>query len=222
MDTARADRDRARGARRSRLRRTRSSTRHARGCRCARSPTWTRREAGRLLVRKSDGAIRRPGHASRARVDRHVGVVDDRPRGAGVRGGAARARARPTGATPAMIGAGGSIGFVQPFSDALGGVPCLLMGVEDPDSRDPLGEREPAPRRLREGHARRGSPLRRAGARPARAPGRNGPRDRASKGLKPLAFASPAAFRAWLERHHAQRERAVRPLLQGPRRGARD
>ncbi|HXY42135.1 MAG TPA: dipeptidase, partial [Vicinamibacteria bacterium] len=38
------------------------------------------------------------------------------------------------GREAAMIGAGGSIGFVQPFSDALGGVPCLLMGAEDPDS----------------------------------------------------------------------------------------
>ena len=31
-----------------------------------------------------------------------------------------------------MIGAGGSIGFVQPFSAHLEGAPCLLTGVEDP------------------------------------------------------------------------------------------
>jgi len=47
---------------------------------------------------------------------------------------ARRALAGAYGREAAMIGAGGSIGFVQPFSDALGGVPCLLMGVEDPAS----------------------------------------------------------------------------------------
>jgi acetylornithine deacetylase/succinyl-diaminopimelate desuccinylase-like protein len=39
------------------------------------------------------------------------------------------------GKETAMMGAGGSIGFVQPFADLLKGAPCILMGVADPDSR---------------------------------------------------------------------------------------
>jgi acetylornithine deacetylase/succinyl-diaminopimelate desuccinylase-like protein len=39
------------------------------------------------------------------------------------------------GKETAMVGAGGTIGFVQPFADLLEGAPCILMGVADPNTR---------------------------------------------------------------------------------------
>jgi acetylornithine deacetylase/succinyl-diaminopimelate desuccinylase-like protein len=95
-------------------------------------PDMDSAEAGRLLVKR---LTRNPPAGARvtAKVTGTSRWWTTDPEGPAFEA-ARRALADAYGREAAMIGAGGSIGFVQPFSDALGGVPCLLMGVEDPDS----------------------------------------------------------------------------------------
>jgi acetylornithine deacetylase/succinyl-diaminopimelate desuccinylase-like protein len=93
-------------------------------------PNMNGPEAGRLLV-KTLTAKPPYGVKVTAKVNGTTPWWTTDPEGPAFEA-ARRALKAGFGKETAMIGAGGSIGFVQPFADLLGGAPCLLMGVEDP------------------------------------------------------------------------------------------
>jgi acetylornithine deacetylase/succinyl-diaminopimelate desuccinylase-like protein len=93
-------------------------------------PDMDSREAGELLIRK---LTKRPPHGARveAHIVRSTPWWETDPEGPAFEA-ARRALKAGFGKEAALMGAGGSIGFVQPFSEFLKGAPCLLTGVEDP------------------------------------------------------------------------------------------
>jgi acetylornithine deacetylase/succinyl-diaminopimelate desuccinylase-like protein len=93
-------------------------------------PNMDAREAGRLLVKK---LVTKPPYGAKvtAKVNGGTPWWTTDPEGPAFEA-ARRALKAGFKKETAMIGAGGSIGFVGPFARMLGGAPCLLMGVEDP------------------------------------------------------------------------------------------
>jgi acetylornithine deacetylase/succinyl-diaminopimelate desuccinylase-like protein len=91
------------------------------------------REAGRLIVKKL--TAKPPfGMKVRATVTGTSPWWTTDPEGPAFE--AARAALKAGfGKETAMVGAGGTIGFVQPFADLLRGAPCILMGVIDPNTQ---------------------------------------------------------------------------------------
>ncbi|MGH9889462.1 MAG: M20/M25/M40 family metallo-hydrolase, partial [bacterium] len=94
-------------------------------------PDMDSREAGELLIRKLE---RNPPHGAHvaARIVRSSPWWTTDPEGPAF-DAARRALAKGFKKEAVLMGAGGSIGFVQPFADFLEGAPCLLTGVEDPN-----------------------------------------------------------------------------------------
>jgi len=93
-------------------------------------PDMDEKEAGRLLVKKLTSKVRAGARVTASVTGNSPWWTTD-PEGPAFEA-ACRALELGFDRQPALIGAGGSIGFVQPFAEALGGAPCLLMGAEDP------------------------------------------------------------------------------------------
>ncbi len=93
-------------------------------------PDMDAREVGRLLVRRLTA---RPPQGAKvtARVTGTAPWWTTDPEGPAF-DAARRALRAGFGKEPAMIGSGGTIGFVEPFARLLRGAPCLLTGVADP------------------------------------------------------------------------------------------
>jgi cysteinylglycine-S-conjugate dipeptidase len=96
-------------------------------------PGMDARETGRLIIKK---LTTRPPHGVKvtASITSATPWWTTDPEGPAFE--AARAALKAGfGKEAAMMGAGGTIGFVQPFADLLEGAPCILMGVADPHTQ---------------------------------------------------------------------------------------
>jgi acetylornithine deacetylase/succinyl-diaminopimelate desuccinylase-like protein len=95
-------------------------------------PGMDPREAGRLMAKK---LTTKPPFGAKvtAKVNGTSPWWTTDPEGPAFEA-ARRALKMGFGKETAMIGAGGTIGFVQPFADLLKGAPCILMGVMDPNT----------------------------------------------------------------------------------------
>ena len=93
-------------------------------------PGMDAREAGRLIVKKLTS---KPPFGAKitAKVTGTTPWWTTDPEGPAFEA-ARRALKTGFGKDTAMVGSGGTIGFVQPFADLLKGAPCILMGVIDP------------------------------------------------------------------------------------------
>ncbi len=87
-----------------------------------------------FVLGKLEGFLRERtpwGLETRIKVEAANGAWATEPSGPAFEA-ANRALEKGYGRAPLKIGCGGSIPFVKPFADALGGAPALLVGVEDP------------------------------------------------------------------------------------------